>query len=291
MKTLNAPFRWLGSKVRMRSRLLEIFETIPRCLYVEPFGGSGAMFFGKEPENSVYNDLNGLLVNFMRELRKESSRRAIETLARYTPGSDVLYRELRDLCKRYLKGDEIAATIAELKFDDYPTEVAVAFAFFYVQNFSFGGKPLDAFGYFNALTEKDSKFLPLTYRRNVASLDDFADKLRQTQVENVSFEECFEKHDDKQTFFYCDPPYECETSKHYKTGWTGDDTRRLVEILTGLKGSFVLSCYDGELYRPLETICEKRVYDARTCVSRKPESRQPRKECVYIKNNGARLLF
>ena len=48
-KPLTQPFNWLGSKVRMRRRLYEIFKEIPRTMYIEPFGGSGAVFFGKEP--------------------------------------------------------------------------------------------------------------------------------------------------------------------------------------------------------------------------------------------------
>ena len=53
---LTIPIRWLGSKVRMRKRILSILDEVPRELYVEPFGGAGAIFFGKEPERSVYND-------------------------------------------------------------------------------------------------------------------------------------------------------------------------------------------------------------------------------------------
>lgn len=287
-QALTQPFCWLGSKVRMRTKLLEIINTIPRKLYVEPFGGSGAMFFDKEPEQSIYNDRERLLVNFFRELRKESSRRAIQTLADVTPGCKLFYRELRELCLHFANGEDCSELVRELKLDDYPVETAVAFAFFYVQNFAFSGKPLDSFG---RQRNGAATFLPNVYRSKVTRLVDFAEKLLLTQVDNSDFRDVLSFYDDATTLFYCDPPYERETSKSYTQQWTSDDTKDLVNILLSLKGSFVLSCYDGELYKPLEAICEKRVYHARTCVSRKPEERQSRSECVYIKNNGAALLF
>jgi DNA adenine methylase len=272
----------------MRAKILEIINTIPRKLYVEPFGGSGAMFFGKEPEQSIYNDRERLLVNFFRELRKESSRRAIQTLADVTPGCKLFFRELRELCLRFANGEDCSELVRELKLDDYPVEVAVAFAFFYVQNFVFGGKPLDSFG---RQRNGAPPFLPNVYRSNVTRLVDFAEKLRLTQVDNSDFREVLGYYDDATTLFYCDPPYECETSKRYTQQWTSDDTKDLVNILLSLKGSFVLSCYDGELYKPLEAICEKRVYHAVTTCSRNKDARKEREECVYIKNNGAAFLF
>jgi len=63
---LTQPIRWLGSKVRARRRILEVIQPIPRRLYVEPFGGSGALFYAKPAEPSVYNDVNSLLVNSLK---------------------------------------------------------------------------------------------------------------------------------------------------------------------------------------------------------------------------------
>ena len=283
---LTQPFRWLGSKSRMRKNLYEIFKEIPRLMYIEPFGGSGAVFFGKDAEPSVYNDRERLLANFMRELRCKKSRDDMTFLAKFTPQCREFYEEFKSLCKAYSAGDDVTEQVKTLKLSDYPTETAVAFAFFYVQNFTFGGKPLDAYGMTQVLAVSSYHFLPESYIANAIKFDRFAEKLRLTNVENKDWREIFTLYDGADNLFYCDPPYESETSKRYTGSWTSDDTKELVERLMNLKASFVLSCYDGELYAPLDAICEKRYFDVHTTVSRQAEARQARRECVYVKNNA-----
>ena len=247
MKPLTQPFKWLGSKCRMRGRLLEIINTIPRKLYVEPFGGSGAMFFGKEPENSVYNDLNGLLTNFFRKIRSEKDRAIIQEIASYTPANFDYWHEFKDVCKAYLAQDEerLKQTLAMANLAEYDVEIAVAFAFFYCQSHAFSGSILHSFGEW--LKPRGN----VQYATSIALFEEYAKRLAYTTITKRDFRECIAKHDDKDTLFYCDPPYECNSSGDYKQGWTSQDTADLVRILCDAQGSVVLSCYDCELYRPL----------------------------------------
>mgnify|MGYP002624984687 CR=1 FL=1 len=283
---LTQPIRWLGSKVRMRSKILDIFKEIPHSLYVEPFGGSGAIFFGKEPEPSVYNDKNELLVNFMKTLRSEQGRRAITELAAVSPKSPVFYREFKEICKAFIKNEGLQELLTRANFADYPPETAVAFAFFYVQNLSFGGIFLGSYG---AEYCRDVQAQVYAYRNRIDALSLYADKLRLTEIRNDDWRVIVENYDAQDRLFYFDPPYECKTSDDYKSGWTSDDTAELVETLLRLKASFVLSCYDGALYKPLEEICEKKTFRAVTTCSR--TARDKRSECVYIKNNNKARLF
>lgn len=290
-RPLTQPFSWVGSKVRMRKNVLEILEQIPRKLYVEPFGGSGSIFFGKEPETSVYNDRERLLANFMRELRSEQSRHAMTLLASITPPCREFFNELKALCKTYSKGGDVAEQIASLKLKDYSIESAVAFAFLYVQSFSFGGKPLDVFCHdsIKSIKERGGKRNTMAYRSHVGLLERFAKQLEKTVVENKDWREIIAKYDDETSLFYCDPPYEVETAKAYPCAWTSDDTKELVETLLNIKASFVLSCYDGDLYKPLETIANKRQFKAWASVKGSNNPNGDRVETVYIKNNAAKL--
>ena len=291
-KSLTQPFNWLGSKVRMRRRLYEIFKEIPRTMYIEPFGGSGAVFFGKEPEPSVYNDREKLLATFMRELRKEESRRAFKTLAAVSPSCREFFYELRAMILSYKAGEDVSDQIVKLKLDDYPVETAVAWGFFYTQNFAFGGKPLgESYGYVRQLEERGGRMCSAAYYGHVECLDRFAAKLRMTNIENKDWRDVLALYDAPTAFFYLDPPYECKSSKDYSERWRSKDTQELVDALLNLQASFVLSCYDGELYKPLAEICETRYYDARTTVCRETSGRGVRKECVYIKNNAPRLFL
>lgn len=287
--SLTQPFSWFGSKCRLRGRLYPIFATIPRALYVEPFGGSGAVFFGKSPENSVYNDCNRLLTNFFKVIRSASNRRTIQDLVEITPTSEIYFYEFRDLCLQYMRGEDCAETLAALNLSDYPADVAVAFAFFYIQNNCFGGKCCETFGRQLHLETGGGTFLPRSYHANATRLAGFADKLKLTQIICEDWRDVLRDYDAPTTFFYIDPPYETDASKGYKTGWTSDDTRDLVAACLDLKGSFVLSCYDGDLYAPLREIATRETFKASVSLAKGKNNKVV--ETVYIKNNHQPLLF
>lgn len=246
-RPLTSPIKWIGSKARLRGKIYPIIESIPRKLYVEPFGGGGSMFFGKTPENSVYNDVNGLLVNLFRRLRSRTERELIKELANFTPSNYDYWHEFKEVCKAYQSHDdkrlESALIAANLK--EYSVETAVAFCFFYCQRNSFGGSILHSYG------ENCKPRISNDYAVAVELLDKYAEHLAYTTITSRDFRECILKHDDVNTLFYCDPPYECKTSGDYKTSWRSTDTDDLVSILTKIKGSAVLSCYDCESYAPL----------------------------------------
>ena len=290
--SLTQPFSWVGSKCRLRGRLYPIFATIPRALYVEPFGGSGAVFFGKSPENSVYNDCNRLLTNFFKVIRSAANRRMIQDLVEITPTSEIYFYEFKTLALQFMRGEDCAATLDALNLRDYPADVAAAFAFFYLQNNCFGGKCCGNFGASYTLVDPvNDRFLPRSYHANATRLAGFADKLKLTQVICEDWRDVLRNYDAPTTFFYIDPPYETPTRQDYKTGWTSDDTRDLVAACLELKASFVLSCYDGEIYAPLREIATRQTFKASSSVCHTKHGRGDRVETVYIKNNRQPLLF
>lgn len=266
VKFLTQPFRWYGSKAKMRSRILDVLATIPRKLYVEPFGGSGSIFFGKSPEKSIYNDTNGLLVNFFRKLRSKSDRDEIKEITSFVPESRTYWYEMKEVCKAYQTGDKdrLDEAIRAANLKDYDETIAVAVAFFYCQNFAFSGTVLNSYG------EKlnDATSSP-GYESRIANLDEYAQRLALCNITDRDFRDCIAKHDGTETLFYLDPPYEVKSNREYRSGWTSADTSDLVAILCDLKGSAVLSCYDGELYRPLlDAGYEKRDFTTQTTIRR-----------------------
>ena len=63
-----AALRYPGSKWSIAAEIVEQFA--PHYHYVEPYFGSGAVFFSKAPSgHELLNDLNGLVVNLFRVLR------------------------------------------------------------------------------------------------------------------------------------------------------------------------------------------------------------------------------
>jgi len=54
------------------------------------------------------------------------------------------------------------------------------------------------------------------------------------------------RFDTKDSFFYIDPPYFNSNCGHYK-GYTKEDFINLLEVLTQIKGKFLLSSYWSEI--------------------------------------------
>ena len=226
-----APFSWTGSKVRMSGKIVPILEEARRGrrVYVEPFGGSGAVFLALTPfEREVYNDADERLVDFFRALVDDESREKMKRWGETFPYSRAIYDEMK---RDWIKSPELAKR---------------AFATFYVQQFAFGGKPFDAFGYARKVCSKHDRGMSAPYRRKVAALDAFAERFHLTNVERLDWRELVDKYDSEQAFCYCAPPYQAPTSAMYSAATRPVDWRELVERLLTLKGGAALSCYDCE---------------------------------------------
>jgi DNA adenine methylase len=92
--------------------------------------------------------------------------------------------------------------------------------------------------------------------------------------------------DDKQTFFYCDPPYPHETRQvndHYEYEMTLADHEELLAVLAGVKGKFMLSSYVNPLYEKFaKRHGWRRVdFDAVNHMSAK-KTKPSTGECVYL---------
>ena len=69
--TVTAPLRYPGAKWSLAEQIVSHFGD--HFHYVEPYFGSGAVFFKKTPSpHEVINDLNGRVVNFWKVLRDQT---------------------------------------------------------------------------------------------------------------------------------------------------------------------------------------------------------------------------
>ena len=280
MKT--APFKLEGSKVRNRSKIISFLD-VPHRLYVEPFGGTGSVFFGKEPSFSeVYNDLNGLMVNFFKVLKDPAKRAQLQELGKYTPKGRQFWNEHKEIC--VTTGEERARAIEKTGAGSYDPRAVLAFAFFYCQNLGFGGRLLSSYG---ITRTRDGGAHARHFLLKLNDLDAFAERFALVQIENKPWKECIESYDTPDTLFYLDPPYETPSAKHYMTGWTSQDTKDLVDACLRLKGRAVLTCYDCELYHPVRDAGWRRVQW--TSVQSVSKTRQYVTETLYASPDSADL--
>lgn len=73
---MKAVFRYPGSKWSIARWIIAHFpQEYEKMVYIEPFAGSGAVFFNKEPGAvETINDLDGEVVNLCDECRDEFDR-------------------------------------------------------------------------------------------------------------------------------------------------------------------------------------------------------------------------
>ena len=203
----------------------------PHEIYVEPFFGSGAVFFTKEPSRlETINDLDGRVVNLFRVLRDHP-----EDLARalyLTPWSAQEHREA-DVAGRDLTGDAV---------EDARRFLTVAWQSHGADNkWRNGWKRAGRDG----TPHPAHTWLGLPDRLLVA-----AERLRGVQVECRDATEVVRWHTDPAALFYADPPYPlAERSRaYYRLEMADADHAALLDALDAHPGPVLLSGYRCALY-------------------------------------------
>ncbi|WP_394875611.1 DNA adenine methylase, partial [Clostridium neonatale] len=122
---------------------------------------------------------------------------------------------------------------------EYLTEIHRAVRFLYLITQSFAGLG-GVYGYGTS-----TKPSPQIFYKN--ALGELKERLRNTYVENLSFEKIIDKYDREYSFFFCDPPY-FETTGYGNT--FGENEQLLLrDKLSNLKGKFLLTINDHERVR------------------------------------------
>lgn len=221
----------------------------------------------KPVKREIYNDADGRLVDFFRALADDEALEKMKRFAAAFPKSREIYDEMK---RDWVKSPELAKR---------------GFATFYVQSFSFGGKPFDSFG-----VEKNgdgSRGTIGAYRAKGERLDAFAARFKFTTVELLDWRQCVDKYDSRQAFFYVDPPY-LNSANSYSRSLAPVDHAELVERLLELQGGAALSCYDNDVYKPLvEAGWARHDFAASSSVRLSTDNRgdaRKRVETLYIKH-------
>lgn len=203
-------------------------------LYVEPFFGSGAVFFTKERSKiETINDLDDDVVNLFLVARDypEELIKKIEL----TPWSRSEYAKSyeRDTCDKVENARRFLVRMWQ----------------------GIGAKSSDKTGW-----RKNVMGVNGNVPRFHTSLPDcvlnVCERLKHStgnkivQIENRDAFELMKRHNTPDTLIYADPPYvrNTRTARTYKHEFTDGDHAELIKILKSHVGKVVLSGYDSELY-------------------------------------------
>lgn len=220
-RILNYP----GSKWSLSSVISDIMPD--HTTYVEPFFGSGAVFFTKERSKiETINDLNGRLINFFRVCREHP-----EQLARSVDLTPISREEQR----------------LSLEISPDPLEDARRFLVLSWQ--SIGGVQRHLTGWRSNITTYGSKTIN-EWCGLPKLIFEVASRLKETQIENQDALQLLKRYDRPSVLAYVDPPYLMSTRKgrYYQTELEDERQPELLEILKNFEGKVMLSGYENDLY-------------------------------------------
>jgi len=227
---MRSPIPWMGSKRRLAADIISRIP--PHVCYVEPFAGSASVLFARdEPSKAeVLNDIDGELVNFFRVVKHHMVEFC--TQFRYA----VVSRKVFEWQK---------ATPPEVL-----TDIQRAARFYYLQRLTFGGKVSGrTFGY--SLSGPPH----LNLVRIEETISEVHARLSAVVLENGTWDQCVERYDKAETFFFFDPPY-YQTAGYGGDRWDRDDYEELAATLQSLQGRALLTINDcremREVFRGLK---------------------------------------
>ena len=246
---LKPPISRMGGKSKLRKTIIEMIPE--HSCYIELFFGAGWVYFGKEPSKvEVINDIDKELINIFKMIKYHAPE--IERQLEYEFSGRDVFEEYKHCTLEYL------------------TEIHRAVRFLYLISQSFAGKGKD-FGYGTTSRPK-----PQIFYKDV--LDDLKERLRNTYVENLSFEKIIDKYDREHSFFFCDPPY-FETAG-YGNEFGEKEHLLLRDKLKGMKGKFLLTINDHPKVREWYEGFNIKEVEVNYSISRKEEARGRYKELI-----------
>lgn len=224
---MNALLNYPGGKWALADSIVSRMP--PHHSYVEPFFGSGAVFFSKPPAAiETINDLDGDVVNFFRVLKLCPQELASEIA--YTPYSRAVYDDAWDD-----PGDD-------------PIGKAVRFAI--RSKMGFAHKRHTKTGFKLDIGGREAAYAVREWCDMPDYIVQAAFRMKTTQIEHRPAVELIRKFDRPDVLVYADPPYLMETrgGRQYPHEMSDEDHEELLDALTQTRAMVMLSGYASPLY-------------------------------------------
>lgn len=201
--------KWSGGKT---DELKYIIPHIPENynIYLEPFIGGGALFFGLNPNKAIISDLHIELIDFYQSIKDGKSKDIYEFMNSH-PNTEETYYKVRSYeVKDYLDN---------------------AKRFYYLRKTCFRGMlRYNSKGEFNIPFGRYK-----TYQYEDMNNEDYETLLKRTEILNKDFEYVFNNYDDKDNFMFLDPPYDSEFTDYGYCSFGKKEHIKLAELFKKTK--------------------------------------------------------
>lgn len=228
---MNAVIKYPGSKWRTAKWIISHFP--PHHSYLEPFFGSGGVFFNKPRSNiETINDLDGEIVNLFEWIRKDP-----EILAHtvyWTPYARAEYD--RAFEHQYTETDSLQRAVN-----------------FYIRMMMGHGFRTtgERVGWKNDIQGREAAYAAKNWCKMPDIIMEAAERLRGVQIENRPAIEVIRRLNSPKVLIYADPPYILGTRgnrKQYRYEMSDIDHVELLEALMAHEGPVLISGYRNRLY-------------------------------------------
>ncbi len=233
MGKLSPVLKYPGSKWSMTDWIISNFpEDYESMTYLEPFFGSGAVFFRKNRSQiETINDISDQVVNLFKIIRDRPKELA--ALIEMTPWARTEYKQ---------------------SYEQTGEPLEDARRFLVRMWMAIGAKTSDITGWRNNIKGNNGNLtqfvngLPSNILESSIRLKHTRDSL--VQIENQDALKLIKRHDQSNVFIYADPPYVLSTraKRIYKHEYTNSDHEQLLEVLKEHSGPVIISGYDCEIY-------------------------------------------
>jgi len=211
----------IGGKRLLRKQILAHFPADKITRYIEPFGGAGWVLFSRArhaPEE-IFNDADGELINLFRCVKNHCG-------------------ELQRQMQWMLNSRELFEDALALKNTRGLTDIQRAALYFIVAKESYGADGRTYGASAKHLERATEYFATISHR------------LQTVKIERRSFEVIIPQYDCTGALFYVDPPYH-GTEGYYDTLFRDTQHHLLKDLLSTIKGRFILSYNDDDYVRQL----------------------------------------
>ncbi len=227
--------KYPGSKQRISRWIISFMPQTDG--YLEPYFGSGRVFFNKQRSLlETINDIDGDVINLFEVIRNHSEELA--QAIRLTPWA----REEYELSKR---SDE--------KNNDFGNNKIERARLFLVRSWMAIGFSSDVTGWRNNVKGRNGNIenWPVSLADNIMKSAKrlLSDGKNVVQIENRPAIEVIKRHNYPHWTIYADPPYLCKRSRIYRHEMMDPEQHKeLLECLKWHSGPSLISGYDSELY-------------------------------------------